>query len=60
MKSTISIFASIFWIQFFINESGVYLEHIFQLIIAMGLTFLVIYLEIHDALSQSNEVEKKC
>ena len=49
MKTSIAILSSIYWIFFFISPKGIYLEHIFQLIVALILTGFVIYEDIKSS-----------
>jgi len=45
-QTTLSIFACLYWIMFFVSDKGVYPTHIFQLSVALSLSALAIYLDL--------------
>lgn len=48
MKAFLSIIASIYWIFFFTHPKGFYVEHIFELIVAILLTGFVLLIEVQE------------
>lgn len=53
MKATLSIIASIYWILYFTYPTGIYFEHLYQLIVALILTFIIAFIECNEEINKT-------